>query len=1271
LASTPTSIYPDLPVSAKRTEIQQALKARQIVIVCGETGSGKTTQLPKMALECFRDRDGLIGCTQPRRIAARSVAGRIGQELGAPELVGWKVRFTDTVRPSTRIKVMTDGILLAETQGDPRLSAYSALIIDEAHERSLNIDFLLGYLRQLLTRRADLKLVITSATIDAEKFSRHFGDAPVIEVSGRLYPVEVRYRPLETAEDRASGFRPAKGRGTGEDETPRSLPPAPASAGLSARGTGGKHGDDAVTQAILDATDELAREGDGHILVFLAGEREIRDTAEALRKHHPAHTEILPLFSRLSVQEQDRVFTPTNVRRIVLATNVAETSLTVPGIRYVIDPGLARVKRYSPRNKVEQLLVEKVSQASANQRAGRCGRVAAGICIRLYDEADFESRPHFTEPELLRSSLAGVILRMKSLGLGSVEDFPFLDSPHPRLIRDGYQLLRELNAVNEAGGLTLIGHKLARLPLDPRIGRMLLAAEERRCLTEILIIASALSVQDPRERPLEGQQAADQAHAEFRDDTSDFVGWLKLWQFHEEAIRHRKSNRQLHNLLRERFLSPLRMREWREVHGQLHTLAAELGLRLNSQAAGPDDIHKALLSGLLGHVGFRADDAKSLKPGQGPYRGARDIRFHIHPGSGLAKKRPKWVMAAELTETGRLYARTAGGIQPEWAEEVGAHLLQREYADPRWDRRRAQVTASERVTLYGLPLVVGRSVHYGAIDPKLSRQMFIRSALVAGDYDSREPWFIHNRRLVAAVEEEEHRARRAHALVDEDRVFAFFDAKLPDDIVNGAGFERWRQEAEKSQPGLLFLNREDVLREDAPSISQALYPRAMKIGEADCRLRYRFEPGHPLDGVTLVVPLCLLNQVGAAQCDWLVPGLRREKATALIRSLPKEIRNRCQPPTEFVTAFLTAAEPGSTSMKDALAAFLKQRLSAEIRFGDWRDELPEHLRMNFSVVDDRNQELAGGRDLAELRRRFGDAAQERFSAGDSRFEKTGLTQWDFGDLPHEVKFGHGGRELIGYPALVDEGTSVALRLLDTPQAAAATHRGGALRLLRLELADQMKQVDRRLAHLTELALKYRSIGDRDQLRQDLTDAIAHRALLGDDPVPRNAADFGRQKERARPRLAVVATAVLELAEQILDEHRELQGRLAQAKAFPHAVQDIRHQISNLVYPGFFRLTPWARLQHLPRYLAAAARRLDKLPGGMDRDRRHSATLGGLWKDYEQRLDRHRKAGIVDPGLEEFRWQLEELRVSLFAQELKTPFPVSVKRVKKIWDSVHA
>jgi ATP-dependent helicase HrpA len=1271
LASAPTAVYPDLPVSAKRAEIQHALKAHQTIIVCGETGSGKTTQLPKMALECFLDRDGLIGCTQPRRIAARSVAGRIGQEMGAPELVGWKVRFADTVRPSTRIKVMTDGILLAETQGDPMLLTYSTLIIDEAHERSLNIDFLLGYLRQLLIRRADLKLVITSATIDAEKFSRHFGDAPVIEVSGRLYPVEIRYQPLEKAAERDSVPLPLSGGARRAGETPPLLPAIPPSPQPASLGRERKTSDEMLTQAILDATDELARESDGHILVFLPGEREIRDTAEALRKHHPPHTEILPLFSRLSVQEQDRVFSLTNARRIVLATNVAETSLTVPGIRYVIDPGLARVKRYSPRNKVEQLLVEKVSQASANQRAGRCGRVAAGICIRLYDEADFESRPRFSEPELLRSSLAGVILRMKSLTLGSVEDFPFLDSPHPRLIRDGYQLLRELNAVDEAGGLTLIGHKLARLPLDPRIGRMLLAAEERRCLTEILVIASALSVQDPRERPLEAQQAADQAHAEFRDDKSDFLGWVKLWQFQDEAFRYKKSNRQLQNLLRAHFLSPQRVREWREVHGQLHTLATELGMKPNSHPARPDDIHKALLAGLLGHIGFRADDAKSLKPGQAPYRGARDIRFHIHPGSGLSKKQPKWVMAAELTETGRLYARTAGGIQPEWAEEVGTHLLEREYSDPRWDRRRAQVTASERVTLYGLPLVVGRSVHYGAIDPKLSREIFIRNALVAGDYDSRAPWFIHDRCLITAVEEEEHKARRAHTLVDEDRVFAFFDAKLPANIVNGAGFEQWRQEAERSQPKLLFLNREDVLRADAPSISPALYPKTMKIGEVECRLRYRFEPGHPLDGVTLIVPLYLLNQVEAAQCDWLVPGLQREKTTALIKALPKDIRNRCQPPAEFVTGFLTSTEPGPTPMKDALAAFLKHRLSAEIRPEDWRDELPEHLRMNFSVADDKNQELAGGRDLAELRRRFGDAAQEEFSGGDSHFEKTGLTQWDVGDLPREVKFRRAGRELIGYPALVDEETSVALRLLDTRQAADAAHRGGVSRLLRLELAAQMKQVDRQLAHLTELALKYRPLGDADQLREELTDAVADRALLGDDPVPCKAKDFAKQKERAKPRLPVVAAAVLELVEEILDDHRDLQDRLARANAFPHAVQDIRHQISHLIYPGFVRRTPWARLQNLPRYLTAAARRLDKLPGGVDRDRRHTATLAGLWKDYEQRLDKHRKAGIADPGLEEFRWQLEELRVSLFAQELKTPFPVSVKRVKKIWDSVHA
>ena len=835
-AALPKPTFPaELPVSAKRVEIAAALSLHQVVIVCGETGSGKTTQIPKICLDLGRGAAGLIGHTQPRRIAARTVANRIAHELGVPlgKAVGYKVRFQDHVSEEACVKVMTDGILLAETQTDRLLAAYDTLILDEAHERSLNIDFLLGYTRQLLPKRPDLKLVITSATIDAERFAQHFGGAPVVEVSGRLYPVEVRYRPLKVDPEK-------------EDE-------------------------EDTTDAILDAIDAVSRPGEqGDILVFLPGEREIRETAEALRKHHPAGAEILPLYSRLSAQEQDRVFDSGGARRIVLATNVAETSLTVPRIRYVIDPGYARVNRYSYRNKVEQLLTEKISRASANQRAGRCGRVMSGVCIRLYDEEDFAKRPEFSEPEILRSSLASVILRMAALNLGHVEQFPLLDAPHPRMIADGYQLLNELGAIDAQHRLTAVGARLAKLPLDPRIGRMVLAAKQENCLAEMLVIAAALSVQDPRERPTEKQGSADLAHAQFQDERSDLLSFAKMWAFYDEALKHRKSSRKLAEACREHFLSFLRLREWRDIHGQLHALVIEMGLRLNAQPATYEQIHRALLAGLLGNIGTKSDE-----PGE--YVGARGIRFRIHPGSGTKKQQPKWLVAAELVETTRLYARHIARVEPEWIEQVGAHLLKREYFDPHWERKPAQVTAFERLSLYGLVVNPRRRVHYGPIDPRQARELFIRGALVADEFDTRAPFLAHNRKLRADVEALEHKSRRLDVLVDEEKVFAFYDARVPASIVNGAGFEKWLRDAEQKNPQLLFMAREDLMRHGAEGITAELYPERFKVGEVTLPLTYRFEPGHALDGVTLTVPLHLLNQIDPRRLDWLVPGLLRGK----------------------------------------------------------------------------------------------------------------------------------------------------------------------------------------------------------------------------------------------------------------------------------------------------------------------------------------------------------------------------------------------------------
>ncbi len=1235
--------YPDLPVSARREDILAALKKHRVLILCGETGSGKTTQIPKMCLEAGVRPGKLVGCTQPRRIAARSVAARIAQELGSElgALVGYKVRFTDKVRHDTAIKVMTDGILLAESQGDPLLSRYDTIIIDEAHERGLNIDFLLGYLKTLLEMRADLRVVITSATIDAERFSRHFGDAPVIEVSGRLYPVEIRWRPVERSE------RDAPGKGEKKDKDAPDL-----------------------IAAILDATDELARLGPGDILVFLPGEREIRDAAEALRKHHPPGTEILPLFSRLSVAEQDAIFRPTSAaRRIVLATNVAETSLTVPGIRYVIDPGTARVKRYSARNKVEQLLIEKISQASANQRAGRCGRVADGVCIRLYDEADFANRPRFTDPELLRSSLAGVILRMKSLGLGDVVGFPFIDPPSNRLVTDGYQLLAELHALDEQGRLTQIGKQLARLPLDPRIARMLLAAEQQRCVDEVLIIASALSVQDPRDRPMERAQAADEKHRLFQDERSDFVGWIKLWRWYEEQVQHKKTNRQLQVLLTDHFLSPRRMREWRDIHGQLHAQVAELGLRGNDKPAGYDAIHQALLTGLLGNIGFKSDDAKGRpKPGEGNYQGARGIKLSIHPGSALAKKGPKWIMAAELTDTGRLLARTVAEVRPEWIEAAGRHLLTRMHIEPHWEKDGARVVAFERVSLYGITLVPRRKIHYGPVDPVLSRELFIRGALVAGDYDTRAPWFAHNRALIKEIEDLEHKARKSGVWLDEERIFRVFDARIPAGLHNGAAFEAWRAEAEAADPKVLFLRRDDILGEGLGA-DHTLFPETMTVDGVACKLKYRFEPGHPLDGVTLRLPLYLLNRIEPAQLDWLVPGLIREKLTALLKFLPKDRRRPLIPLPDTVTAFLGAAKPGERVLTEALADFIRRKTGADVHPDEWKGELPAHLRMNLSVVDDSGQELAGGRDLAALRQQLGGAARITYGGGaeDTEFERTGLVEWDFGDLPAQVKFRRGGRELTGYPALVDNGESVDLRLLDAGDVAEREIRRGVVRLLRIALAAQFKQLDKDLARETALALKFRSFGSPEKLRAALIDAIAARALLGDDDTPRGKKAFGAQKERAKPRIAVVKQALLRDVADILDLHAQVASRLNAKPQFAGPMRDEHAHLAALLSADFVTATPWQHMKDLPRYLRGILKRLEKLPAAEQRDARAMAGVLTLQNKYLAR--RAAVKGEVPAALDAFRWQLEELRISLFAQELKTPYPVSVKRLDKLWDEL--
>jgi ATP-dependent helicase HrpA len=1221
----PQPTFPDaLPVSARRDEIAAAIRAHQVVIVCGETGSGKTTQLPKICLGLGRGVDGLIGHTQPRRIAARATAARVAQELATElgRVVGYKIRFTDRTSPSTYVKLMTDGILLAETQGDPELRQYDTLIVDEAHERSLNIDFLLGYVRQLLPRRPDLKLIVTSATLDADRFSRHFGGAPVIEVSGRLYPVEVRYRPFDP--------------GDGEHE---------------------------LGDAIVDAVDEVARQGPGDVLVFLPGEREIREAAEALRKHHPPQTEILPLYGRLSAEEQERVFKAHAGRRIVLATNVAETSLTVPSIRYVVDPGLARVKRYSYRSKVEQLQVERISQAAAQQRAGRCGRVAAGVCIRLYAEEDFGKRPAYTDPEVLRASLAAVILRMKSLGLGAVEDFPFIDPPAPRAIADGYALLQEVGAVDEARELTDIGRTLARLPVDPRIGRMVLAAKEEGSLAEVLVVAAALAVQDPRERPMDRAQAADEAQKKFADEKSDFLAYLKLWRFFDEGLHH-ESNRKLHKACREHFLSFNRMREWRDIHAQLKELAAELGWKAGEIKQDSDQyarVHRALATGLLGNVGLKSED--------GSYQGARGIKFWIHPGSALGRKAPRWVMAAELVETTRLFARCVAGIEPEWLERIGAHLLKRSQTDPHWEKKPAQVVAFERGTLYGVPVYANRRVHYGPIDPKEARRIFVRQALVEGDWESRAPFFQHNQRLVREIEKLEHKSRRPDVLVDDELIFAFYDSLIPEGVHNGVALDAWRAEAERKDPKRLFLKREDLMRHEAAGITTDLFPHSLEMAGRAFALEYLHDPGGPRDGVTMTVPLIALNQVSAARCEWLVPGLLKEKVQLLAKSLPQKVRHRLGPLPEFAAEFAAAVTPGDTPLAQAIARYAREARDLVVPLDGFRAEaLPAHLSMNFRVVDEHGRQIELGRNLAQLRAALGREAGEQFAAvAGAGAALAGLTDWSFGPLEEMMELKRGPQSLVGYPALVDRGDSVDLEVFDSHEKARVLHRAGLRRLFMLQLKEQARYVEKSLPGLQAMALQFASLGDAAELKAHLVAAAFERACMA-DPLPRTADEFVRRRDEARSRIALIAQELTRLVGAILAEHQAVQKKVQAAKAFPEAARDIGAQLARLMPRDFVVATPWERLQHFPRYLKAVSLRLDKLRADPARDARALGEVAPLETQWLREDARQRKSGELDPQLEQFGWLLQELRVQLFAQELRTPVPVSVKRLQKMWQT---
>ena len=1331
-AATPLRIeFPEsLPVSARRDEIMAAMAQHQVIIVCGETGSGKTTQLPKMALALGRgklnaragERPRLIGHTQPRRIAATSVAKRIADELHTPlgDVVGYKVRFNDRLSRHASVKLMTDGILLAETQGDPLLQAYDTLIIDEAHERSLNIDFLLGYLRQILPRRPDLKIIVTSATIDADRFARHFasasGPAPVIMVSGRTYPVEVRWRPFE--ETREYG----------------------------------------LDQAIAEAVDELWRnpQDQGDILVFLPGEREIREAADHLRQHL-SHvptlrgTDVLPLFARLSQAEQDRVFDNHSGRRIVLATNVAETSLTVPGIRYVIDSGTARVKRYSYRSKVEQLLVEPISQAAAQQRSGRCGRVADGICIRLYDEQDFNGRARFTDPEILRSSLAGVILRMKSLHLGDVEGFPFVEAPRPKAISDGYQLLAELGAVDEHNELTPIGRDLAHWPLDPRVGRMVLEARQRQSLAEVLIVASALSVQDVRDRPLAQQAQADQAQAQFKDERSEFSGYLTLWAWLERqrgggghaksgavaqasaTPTHKLSNRQFEQVLRQHFINPRRLREWRDVYSQLLTVVNQQGWHLNTQPASYEQLHCSMLAGLLGNIGWRQEDEEG-------YLGARGIRFYKHPGAQLRKKPGRWVVCAELVETTRLFGRGIANIEPRWLEEVGAHLLRKQVLDPKWDRRQAEVQGMERATLYGLVVYSGRRVPYARVDLTGAREIFIREALVEGQWETDLPFLAANRQQIRKVMDLEHKSRRQDVLVDEALIYAFYDQQLPSEVCNGKTLERWYRQASRDitpgQPAPLLITQAELMRHEAAGVTTEAFPKMVRLGGVDCAAQYLHEPGDPRDGLTITVPLFVLNQVSEERTEWLVPGMLKEKIQALLKSLPQKPRARLVPLPDSAARLadeLSVPEVfGHGSLYDALQARVKAMVQLDIKRSDFKaDMVSPHLFLNLRLVDDHGRQLAQGRNLGAIKAQWGSQARGAFqalaalrsavpSSESSSVDTTKVTmpvqapsakstaqihaasstsstsavrgvssasssagvaalsaeqrytQWGFGELPELMEIRKGSQTLVGFPALVDQQDAVTIEVFDEPELAVARHRGGLRRLFALQIRDALKYLEKNIPGWQAMVMAFMQVGKRadgsgggtaDELLAQLLEVSMDRAFLL-EPLPHDEASFQQRLQEGRGRLNLIAQEVARLCATLMTEYTQVLRKLKDTRGQPEVVEDMQQQLQRLMGKRFLTDTPFAQLQHFARYLKAMQLRLDKLRADPARDAAKRAELKPLDQRY-WRLVAERK-GVMDERSREYRWLLEELRVSFFAQELRTPQPVSVKRLDKAW-----
>ncbi len=1237
LASIPPLNFPDLPVTGKKDEIAKLIQENQVVIVCGETGSGKTTQLPKICLSIGRGAAGFIGHTQPRRIAARTVADRIAEELGESigKSVGFKIRFNDKTHTESLVKLMTDGILLAESQNDPYLNQYDTIIIDEAHERSLNIDFLLGYMKWLLPKRPDLKLIITSATIDPQRFSTHFNNAPIIEVSGRTYPVEMRYRPIEQKEE--------------DDET-----------------------SDDLQNAILDAVDELYRDLRGDILIFLSGEREIRETTDSLKKHHPTQYEILPLYSKLSVSEQERVFKPKGGKiRIVLATNVAETSLTVPGIRCVIDTGHARISRYSHRSKIQRLPIERISQSSANQRAGRCGRVAEGICIRLYSHDDYLARPEFTEPEIMRTNLSAVILQMTALNLGDIEDFPFLEPPEDKMIRDGKNVLHEVNALDKSGKLTEVGKQLAKFPTDPKLARMLLAAGHEHCLTEVAIIVSALSVQDPREKPADKMQQADAKHAAFRHPESDFLTLLNIWNTFEEQKKH-LSNSKLRKYCTDNFLSYIRMREWFDIHAQImQVIKGDLKMHPNTDDAGYEKIHRALLTGLLSNIGFRHE--------QYEYLGGRGLKFFIFPGSGLHKIKPKWIMAAEQVETSKVYARNVARIEPEWIEQCAEHLVKHNYYDPHWAKKSARCMVSERTLLYGLTLQAGRKIPYDHVDPKAAREIFIRSALVDHDYHSNAPFYVANQKLLEEVGMIQHKGRRVDLVEDEQWLYQFYDNKLPPEIVSGITLDTWRKTAERANPKILFLTKEDLTREQEENyVNEWDFPDSKKIGNLTISLQYRFEPGHNEDGVTAIIPVHQLNQVSQAPFDWLVPGLLEEKCIALIKSLPKQIRKHFVPVPQTVKQCLEIEPDFKGTLQEWLGNRLRKLTGEAIPLNVWNtDGVPDHLKMNFRVVDDQGKLLDYGRDLKKLQLKYTAKAEDSFDqiAADE-LNYTGCIQWAFDDLPDTYQFIQKGQTFIGFPALIDEGDAVGVRIFDTEQKASLQHQAGLIRLFQLQLRKECTYIIKNMPQSATAELTYnrlpkhpiiststgKNLGASASYKEDMLYLILYSVFV-EGRTLRSQQAFEQCLQQNKSGLISTANEAGKIALEIMELYGTIKTQLKHLNANDPLAKDINDQLDLLIYAGFIRNTPYQQLKAIPRYLKAIQYRLDKFDNNLLKIQEVSRYSTRFWKDIEKK----EKKDTVIPEQDPFRWAIEEFRVSLFAQQLKTAYPVSAKRMDKAWD----